>query len=238
MKAKFEIGDKVKFSQRVPAQTLEEYSRQRTRTIVAVGYSPEHQCSSYELGTNHGTHTSGAEGMFLRSYMLTLVAGQRKVGRPRKQRCYCKRERRLRKVIRTFLEQSGFDVKPEVKLGRRIADFVASQDGYSIAIELKWKDWQYALKQAIAYMPFVSDVYVALPHNTAPKLILESFLRQNIGLIRANWKTNKIILIAYPNPAARTKLPTASLNQRCGVLTPFQHPDYLAPIKMPCSNIV
>jgi hypothetical protein len=77
---KFEIGDKVRFNDRVPDFVATEL-RRRTRTIVGLLHDPEHKCCYYELGDRG----KGTLGYYFRSYMLVPVNGNgHTIGRPQK----------------------------------------------------------------------------------------------------------------------------------------------------------
>ena len=93
MKPKFKVGDKVRFNRRTPKSIQQELKRQRTRTIVDIGYDPDRQCTFYELG---GRGSLRACYQF-RSYMLAPVKrGQAKeLGRPRLKRKWKPRTKQL-----------------------------------------------------------------------------------------------------------------------------------------------
>lgn len=86
MKAKFQIGDKVRFTNRV-CKYIARDLRHRTRTIVDKHYDPIDQCIYYRLGIR-GDH-SCEQGFGFRSYMLYQAAEKEHIlGRPREKRRY------------------------------------------------------------------------------------------------------------------------------------------------------
>ena len=86
MVAKFKLGDKVRLSHnthphnRVPQHVLRDIKRQRTRTIVAVTYSPQLQCNLYELGALG----KGRMCYQFRSFHLVKAENRNRIGRPSK----------------------------------------------------------------------------------------------------------------------------------------------------------
>ena len=83
---KFEIGDKVRFSNRIPKVIRNNYQG-RTRTITDVRYKPELQACIYILD-NRSIYVQDNR---FRSYELVLAPKNRLVGRPRKKRTYNKK---------------------------------------------------------------------------------------------------------------------------------------------------
>jgi len=71
MPAKFQLGDKVRFSPRAPQYILEG-KRRRTRVIIGSHYSPTLQATLYELCQRGKTPV----GYLFRSYQFTLVNGR------------------------------------------------------------------------------------------------------------------------------------------------------------------
>jgi hypothetical protein len=80
LRAKFNIGDSIRFSNRCPDYVKEEYML-RTRVIIDKMYDPDRQCCFYELAGRG----KGRMGYWLRSYMLRPVTEEERhtVGRPR-----------------------------------------------------------------------------------------------------------------------------------------------------------
>jgi hypothetical protein len=80
MRSKFDIGDKIRFSNRCPDYVKQEYMS-RTRTIIDKLYDPDKKCCYYELGGRG----KGRMGYLLRSYMLKPVTEEERhrIGRPR-----------------------------------------------------------------------------------------------------------------------------------------------------------
>ena len=86
MKPKFTIGDKARFTSRVPKYILQDIPRRRTRTIMARSYSQDEQCCFYCLG-DRGRY--GEFYYWMRSYQLVLANGRTgTIGRPRQKRNY------------------------------------------------------------------------------------------------------------------------------------------------------
>jgi len=84
VRAKFQPGDKVRFSNRATKYKTENL-RKRTRTVVDVFYDPEDHCCCYELGGRGRERTLG----YFRSFMLIHADGnQHIIGRPRRKRKY------------------------------------------------------------------------------------------------------------------------------------------------------
>jgi len=83
-KAKFQRGDRVRFSGFATKYILAELLRRRSRTITNMFYDPVKQCCYYELGAR-----GGSLGYYFRSFMLTPANGsQHTIGRPRQKRRY------------------------------------------------------------------------------------------------------------------------------------------------------
>lgn len=92
MKAKFKIGDLVRFNNRTPELLfkLELADRKRTRRIKKIVYEPLAQCSFYYLGTNHQGNADKLSSIGFRSFQLSLVKRREtgKQGKPRTKRKY------------------------------------------------------------------------------------------------------------------------------------------------------
>ena len=84
LKAKFQLGDKVRFSNRGTRYIMDGL-RKRTRTIIGMFYDDRAHCCFYELAARG----NGTLGYFFRSFMLIHVDGNRhSIGRPRRRRRY------------------------------------------------------------------------------------------------------------------------------------------------------
>ena len=81
MLPKFKKGDKVRFTKRATKYITSELARKRTRTITAVSYNDEDQCSYYKLNGQ-----GKAELGWFRSYELVAVTEKQSHtrGKPRK----------------------------------------------------------------------------------------------------------------------------------------------------------
>lgn len=81
MRAKFKVGDMVRFGSRAPVATIGK-SRRRARKVVAAVYLPNLKATRYVLGGQGGTHESRQT---FRSYELVPVseANSHKIGRPK-----------------------------------------------------------------------------------------------------------------------------------------------------------
>ena len=90
--AKFKVGDTIYLNGRTPGHVL--LAPHRPRTIVAVEYNPEQQCSFYLLGSNgqgdsaDGNPRDGYSTYWFRSYMLHPWHTTGRNGRPREKRAY------------------------------------------------------------------------------------------------------------------------------------------------------
>jgi len=186
---KFKVGDKVRVNKRAPEYVFKGY-RQMTRTIVNAFYDPDKQCCYYELGAR-GKSTMG---YWFRGYMLTQVTkkSRHKIGKPKTKHKYIQREATLKPIIIGYLQQQGYFVKDEVYLNHHFVDLIATKNGNALAIELKWKYWQVALKQALQNKPYVTCSYVALPADKIANIDLDEFHKAGIGLISIDIKNKAV----------------------------------------------
>lgn len=76
-KAKFQVGDKVRYSRRCPRDIQQEF-RGRTRTIVHSFYEDREQAMLYDLGARG----KGRMGRLFRSYELVKATNLHKRGKP------------------------------------------------------------------------------------------------------------------------------------------------------------
>jgi len=84
MEKKFNLGDKVRFTQRDTKILQQQFTGQhRTRTITKIIYDPEMECNWYFLGSNNKGMSGQLSVMGLRSYQLKLATNTNKIGRPR-----------------------------------------------------------------------------------------------------------------------------------------------------------
>lgn len=88
---KFNVGDKVIVTGRVPIEMKGELRKSRARTIVKVEYSPAHQATIYYVGSNYAGVSSFTSAYPFRSYQLKHYKPQKTAGRPRVKRKYRKK---------------------------------------------------------------------------------------------------------------------------------------------------
>jgi len=103
LKAKFQPGDKVRFSNRATKYKTTDL-RGRTRTILDAFYDPEDHCCFYELSGRGKERTLG----YFRSFMLIHADGnQHTIGRPRQKRRYNRHTKLLFKPPNQNLRGKG-----------------------------------------------------------------------------------------------------------------------------------
>jgi len=94
--------------------------------------------------------------------------------------------------VKTFFEQQGYQVREEVQLGFYYADLVASNNDYTVAVELKLRNYKKAITQAKNYQLFVDFAYVALPLQRVYTVLRKQqhvFEKEGIGLLVVNEQT-------------------------------------------------
>ena len=88
--------------------------------------------------------------------------------------------------VKKFVEEQGYDVYPQVQvLGRRI-DLLGIREGRMLAVELKVRDWKYAIYQAYLASLCANRVYVALPNATIHLVKRDAFVENGVGLLSVN----------------------------------------------------
>jgi len=89
-RSKFKPGDRVRLNARTPAllYKLGFAERRRSRIIARIVYDRELQCTFYYLATNHRGKGNWLASVGFRSYQLSLVTDQHRMGRPKRKRAY------------------------------------------------------------------------------------------------------------------------------------------------------
>jgi predicted RecB family endonuclease len=95
--------------------------------------------------------------------------------------------------VKRFVEAKGYDVYRQVQvLGRRI-DILGVREGSMLAVELKVRDWKYAIYQAYLASLCASKVYVALPNATIHLANPNVFVENGIGLLSVNGNVEVVV---------------------------------------------
>lgn len=88
--------------------------------------------------------------------------------------------------VKKFVGEQGYDVYPQVQvLGRRI-DVLGIRQASMLAVELKVRDWKYAIYQAYLASLCANRVYVALPNETIHLAKRDLFIENGVGLLSVN----------------------------------------------------
>lgn len=232
VRAKFKIGDKVRFTDRVCRHASRDL-HQRTRTIAFTHYDPIDQCVYYEL---HGRGKTPI-GFFFRSYMLKAVTRkeQRKRGQPRILRKYQHKEQLLRPFIEQYFKRKDYIVHREFELNGRFIDFVVIK-GKTTAIELKWIRWKEALEQALRNKPYFNYSYIALPAHCAHGADEALFQQEGIGLIRVNLKEHRVSVAIVAKELLLDRHKWNPSDHLPGVVAYYPYPQNLA-VKEPTDTI-
>lgn len=90
--------------------------------------------------------------------------------------------------VMSFFTEQGYCSFPEVPLGQKRVDllFVYRNFPRMIAVELKVRDWRQAFRQALQDKFCAHKVYVAIWHETIPRIDRTLFHRYGIGVLEVN----------------------------------------------------
>jgi hypothetical protein len=94
-------------------------------------------------------------------------------------------EAELCSPVRGWLADAGYHVDAEVRILGRRADLVGRRDAELVGVELKMRDWEGALRQAIAYQLAVDRAWVAMPLAAASSAYRQRwrFEVEGVGLL-------------------------------------------------------
>ena len=109
-------------------------------------------------------------------------------------------EKDLYPPIVKFLNEKGYECHYEVKLLTRSIDLIALKRRKIIAIELKVRNWQKALQQAITCRLCAQETYLAIAAKYSHRVDKELLHEYGIGLITSNGKDMEILLKAEKSP--------------------------------------
>lgn len=123
-------------------------------------------------------------------------------------------EAELAAPVTAWLAKAGYRVEAEVPILGRRADLVGMRDDALVAVELKMRDWEEALRQAIAYQLAADRVWVAMPLASASAAYRSRwrFEAEGIGLLAVDDRGD----VRTPLPAAPSPRLLPYLRERIG----------------------
>lgn len=101
-------------------------------------------------------------------------------------------EKEMYPQVVSYLRNKGFNCYKEVKFLTRYIDLVGIKGKKVVAIEVKVKNWERALQQALTCRLCAHEVYVALWYKFVHRLPLNLFEEYGIGLISVDGTVNII----------------------------------------------
>ena len=121
-------------------------------------------------------------------------------------------EAQLTAPVRAWLEGAGYRVTAEVPILGRRADLIGARDDSVVAVELKLRDWDEALRQSIAYQLGADRAWVAMPLAAAASAYRARwrFEAEGVGLLAVDDRGN----VRTPIPAAPSPRLLPFLRQR------------------------
>ncbi len=123
-------------------------------------------------------------------------------------------EAELASPVSAWLAEAGYRVEAEVPILGRRADLVGVRDDALVAVELKLRDWEEALRQAIAYQLAADRVWVAMPLAAASAAYRSRwrFQAEGVGLLAVDDGGD----VRAPVPAAPSPRLLPYLRERIG----------------------
>jgi hypothetical protein len=112
----------------------------------------------------------------------------------------------LFKPVENFLKQKGYHVKREIRIGYCRADIVGFKNNVVLSVELKLNNWKKAIIQAKNYQLGSDYVYIGFPLQNIHKILRKAkliLIKENIGLLSINEKTNVVNVIIKANKSRR-----------------------------------
>lgn len=88
--------------------------------------------------------------------------------------------------VSEYFKNKGYQTSNEVSVIGKKIDLVAFNKRNSIAVELKVKDWNRALRQATIHQLVADYVYVAIWHEFIHRVNIEKFKQLGVGLLEVN----------------------------------------------------
>lgn len=92
-------------------------------------------------------------------------------------------EKAMYAPIELYFRSRGYQTFREVPLLTRRIDFLGVNHSHVAAVELKVKNWQKALQQALSYRLCANKVYVALSNAFVHRVNEEVFKHYGIGIL-------------------------------------------------------
>lgn len=105
-------------------------------------------------------------------------------------------EKDLYPPVVQFLKQKGYVCHYEVKFLTRSIDLIALKKRKIIAVELKVRNWQKALQQALTCRLCAQETYLAIATEYSHRVDMELLKEYGIGLISSDGKEMKILIQA------------------------------------------
>lgn len=114
-------------------------------------------------------------------------------------------EREMYKPLESFFHQMGFQTFREVPLLTRKIDCVGINHDSIVAVELKVKNWQRALQQALSYRLCADKVYVAVARQFVHRVNCSMCEGFGIGILGVDGSVN-VVLEAMQSPLIHASL--------------------------------
>ena len=109
--------------------------------------------------------------------------------------------------LESYLHRKGFRTAREVPLLTKRIDLVGISNGRLVAIEVKVKNWQRALQQALCYKLCAHEAYIALCREFVHRADKKILQRYGIGIIGVDG-TAEIVMPAEPSSIIHDSLLT------------------------------
>jgi len=107
-------------------------------------------------------------------------------------------EAEVQATLHALLEEDGWSVTEQWKLGSKRIDVVAERSGELNSYEVKVHDWRKASRQAALNAPFFTRSYVVLPSNPRRRVEGTWFQSLGVGLIVLSETGELVELIDAP----------------------------------------
>lgn len=88
--------------------------------------------------------------------------------------------------VSEYFKNKGYQTSDEVPIIGKKIDLVAFNKRNSIAVELKVKDWQRALRQAVIHKIVADYVFVAIWHEYIHRVDIDQFKQLGVGILEVN----------------------------------------------------
>jgi hypothetical protein len=114
-------------------------------------------------------------------------------------------EREMYSPLESFFRKKGFQTFREVPLLTRRIDLVCINRGSVVAVELKVKNWQKALQQALSYRLCANRVYLAVAKQFVHRVDCSMCEDFGIGVLGVDGNVN-VVLEAMLSPIIHASL--------------------------------